>query len=101
MTDMLPTSRSFSSPNYDCGTFDFRATILVNAGLRGARLMNPPTDEERHLPRLESEDVKGVVHRSAVSEASVRAALSSLLDDPQFHASARNRRFLKFVVEES
>ncbi|TSD83770.1 hypothetical protein FFK22_036075 [Mycobacterium sp. KBS0706] len=34
-------------------------------------------------------------------EASIREALAALLNDPSFHASERNHRFLRFVVEET
>jgi len=39
--------------------------------------------------------------RSPAEQAAILKALNSLLDDPAFEASARNKRFLRFVVEET
>jgi adenylate cyclase len=38
---------------------------------------------------------------SSITDASARAALDRLLADAQFHASDRNRRFLRFVAEKT
>jgi len=41
------------------------------------------------------------VDNGEVSHEAARSALTKLLADPRFHASERNRRFLRFVVEEA
>jgi len=41
------------------------------------------------------------VEKAGIDEASIREALAQLLSDPNFHASDRNRRFLRFAVEET
>lgn len=41
------------------------------------------------------------VDNGEVSQEAARSALTKLLADPRFHASERNRRFLRFVVDET
>jgi adenylate cyclase len=41
------------------------------------------------------------VGKTKIDEASIRQALAELLDDSSFHVSDRNRRFLRFAVEET
>jgi TolB-like protein/Flp pilus assembly protein TadD len=41
------------------------------------------------------------VANTGIDETSIREALARLLSDPNFHASVRNRRFLRFAVEET
>lgn len=41
------------------------------------------------------------VEKTAPDESSIREALANVLADPNFHVSDRNRRFLRFVIEET
>jgi adenylate cyclase len=45
-------------------------------------------------------DEVAVLHAPRIAESDIRAALERLLRDKRLHMSERNRRFLRFVVEE-
>ena len=58
-------------------------------------------DEESRPAARDGDTNRSAGASSNIPEESVREALNRLLADPQFHASARNRRFLHFVVEDN